>query len=80
MSFRVRVEDVRLPPNVAAGMNVLVLMSLVYRLRATLEDPEPVVVSRCGDHWRLHDGRHRFLAAVIAGRPDVLADSAESTE
>jgi hypothetical protein len=75
--FRVRVEDLRLGPNVPAGMNPLVLMSLAYRLRSTTEDPPPVKVTPEPDgSWRIHDGRHRALGAVIAGRPDVLCEEA----
>lgn len=73
MTFRVRVEDLRLGPNPPAGMNPFVLMSLAYQMRASTADPEPVQVTRDGDGWRVHDGRHRVLAAVIAGRPDVLS-------
>jgi hypothetical protein len=71
--FRARIEDVRLPANVPAGCNYLVIASLTHMLRATTEDPEPVVVELEGDgSWRVCDGRHRYLAAVIAGRADVL--------
>jgi hypothetical protein len=73
VTFRVRVEDLRLGPNVSAGMNPLVLMSLTFRLRTTTDDPEPVVVRPHPQGGLLVvDGRHRFLAAVVAGRPDVL--------
>lgn len=76
--FRARIEDVRLPANVPAGCNYLVLGSLAYMLRATTEDPEPVEVELEADgSWRVCDGRHRYLAAVIAGRPDVLCVQAE---
>jgi hypothetical protein len=72
--MRVRVEQVLLPPAVSAGMNPYVLMSLAYLLRSTTEDPPPIHVTREGDYYRIHDGRHRFVAAVLAGRPDVLAE------
>lgn len=73
-AFRVRVEDVRLPPNVTAGMNALRLMALAYRMRGTTSEVEgPITVRPEAGGWRVVDGRHRFLAAVIAGRPDVLA-------
>lgn len=72
-TFRVPVEDVRLPKNVSAGCNLGVVASLWHTLRATTEDPPPVGVTREPDGtWRISDGRHRFLAAVMAGRPDVL--------
>lgn len=70
---RIRVENLLFKPNAPAGMNPLVLMSLTYRLRSSYEDPEPIVVKREGDNYRVMDGRHRAMAAIIAGRPDVLA-------
>ncbi len=75
-AFRVRIEDLLLPPNLPAGMDVLTLLSLAALLRKTTEDPEPVLVQREQSHWRISDGRHRAIAALIAGRPDVLAHEA----
>ena len=72
-TFRVRIEDLLLPPNLPAGMDVLTLFSLAALLHKTTEDPEPVSVQREQSHWRITDGRHRAIAALIAGRPDVLA-------
>lgn len=66
------VERVLLPPSITAGMNVMVLVSLAYMLRTSRRDPEPVLLAPEGALWRIEDGRHRFMAAVIAGRPDVL--------
>lgn len=71
--FRVRVEDLRIAPNIPAGMDPCILLGLVPLMRKTAEDHQPIVVRRHGDHWRITDGRHRFMAAVIAGRSDVLA-------
>jgi hypothetical protein len=71
--FRVRVEHLMLGPNPPAGMNVLVLMSLAYTLRSTAEDPDPVEVTQVPPlYFRVHDGRHRAMAAIVAGRRDVL--------
>lgn len=72
--FRVRVEHLRIKPNVSAGMNFLRLAALAYLLRGTTEEPEPPieVVEDGTGGWRVEDGRHRFFAAVVAGRPDVL--------
>jgi hypothetical protein len=75
-TFRVRIEDLLLPPNLPAGMDVLTLFSLVALLHKTTEDPEPVTVQREQSHWRITDGRHRAIAALIAGRIDVLAEEA----
>lgn len=74
-SFYVRIEEMRLRPNIPAGMNPFVLMGLVTLLRSTDQDHDPVLVRRHkdGKSWLLLDGRHRFLASIIAGRCDVLA-------
>lgn len=71
---QVRLEDLRLPPNVPAGMNFLQLGHFAYLLRATNEDLDPVTVEALPDGtYRLTDGRHRAIAALIAGRPHVSA-------
>lgn len=72
-TFRVPVDQLRLKPNIPAGMDPCVLLGLVPKMRKTAEDHIPIVVRRAGDLWQIMDGRHRFMAAVIAGRPDVLA-------
>jgi hypothetical protein len=79
-AFRVRIEDLLLPPNLPAGMDVLTLLSLAALLRKTTEDPEPVSVQREQSHWRITDGRHRAIAALIAGRTDVLAEETAMTD
>lgn len=74
LPFRARIEELRLGPNVPAGCNLLVLASLAHMLRGTNEDPPPIAVTAEPDGtWRIADGRHRVLAAIVAGRPDVLA-------
>jgi hypothetical protein len=70
---RIRVDRILIAPNVAAGMNPLVVMSLAYLYRSTTEDVAPIVVRREGEHYRITDGRHRYFASVIAGRRRVLA-------
>lgn len=72
-TIRIPVEWLLFKPNAPAGMNVLVLMSLAYMLRSSVIDPEPIVVKVEGNNYRIMDGRHRAMAAIIAGRPDVLA-------
>jgi hypothetical protein len=79
MAFRANLEDVRLCPNITAGMNLLVVASLAYMMRTSREDPPPVSVSPEDGVWRLHDGRHRLVAAMIAGRPDVLCERTAQT-
>lgn len=55
-------------------MNYLKLGHYAYHLRATTEDLDPIEVEPVGDgSFRITDGRHRALAALIAGRPHVLA-------
>jgi hypothetical protein len=73
MGKRIRVDRILLPPNVAAGMNPLVVMSLAYMYRSSNEDAPPITVTREGRNYRITDGRHRYLASVIAGRRRVLA-------
>jgi hypothetical protein len=72
-TFRVPLEDIRFPEPVAAGMNYLTLGSLAHMMRATNEDPPPVVVTKepNGGGFRIVDGRHRVVAAMIAGRKDI---------
>lgn len=75
MSFRVPLEDLRVGPNVTAGMNPYRLLGLVPLLKETTQDHEPITVRPLpGGSWRVVDGRHRFLASIIAGRPDVLCE------
>ena len=70
---RIPLHKIRLLKPVPCGMDPYVLMSLVPLMRKTTEDHEPVLVRRERGGWRLLDGRHRFFAAVIGGRQDILA-------
>lgn len=70
---RIRIDRILLPPNLPAGMNPLVVMSLALHYRSTTDDVEPIVVRREGRNYRIVDGRHRYIASVIAGRRRVLA-------
>ena len=80
MTFRLPVERILFPANVPAGMDLTVIAALVMAMRKTTEDHEPIVVRRCCGPddfdrvglWRICDGRHRFVAAVVGGRHDVL--------
>lgn len=75
--FRAPVERLHFKPNVPAGMNPFVLMGMVPLLKGSTEDHDPIEVapSECCSSgcWVVHDGRHRWIASVIAGRPDVLS-------
>jgi hypothetical protein len=73
-AWRIPIEDLRLPVPVSAGMNYLKIGFYVYELRATTKDHEPIAVRPCGDgSYRITDGRHRAISALVAGRRDVLA-------
>jgi hypothetical protein len=75
-AFQAPVEKLRFKVPIAAGMNAFTLMGMVPLLRNTSQDHDPILVgpacSDCGDRVVL-DGRHRWIASVIAGRATVLA-------
>lgn len=74
-TFRIRVERLRVKPNIPAGMDPCVLLGMVPPLRGSHFDHEPILVrwEPTSYTWLILDGRHRFVAALIAGRPDILA-------
>lgn len=74
MPTRIPIERLHLLPNVPAGMCPYTLMGLVAKMRKTTEDHTPIRVREDGDGWQILDGRHRFFAAVIGGRSDILAE------
>jgi hypothetical protein len=77
---RVPISRLVLKDNIPAGASVYVLASLVLLYRHTTDDAPPVEVRDLGNgFWRVLDGRHRFLASVIAGRPDLLAEPEAAT-
>jgi hypothetical protein len=75
-TVRVPIEKLRFKVPITAGMSPYVLLALVPLLRNTAEDHDPILISPpctdCGISVVL-DGRHRWIASVIAGRHDVLA-------
>lgn len=71
--IRVPLDALRFPAPVVAGMNYLLIGSLAYLMRSSNEDPPAVTVAKEPGGWRIVDGRHRAVAAMIAGRRDVLA-------
>jgi hypothetical protein len=72
--MRIPVDRLLLKPAVTVGMSPWVLHSLAHRYRTTTEDADPITVTALdGGLYRIEDGRHRYFASVIAGRPDVLA-------
>jgi hypothetical protein len=74
MPTRIPIERLHLLPNVPAGMDGYLVMGLVRKMRKTRDDHEPILVREHGDGWQIIDGRHRFFAAVIGGRTDILAE------
>lgn len=76
MTFRVPIDRLSFKDPITAGMDPFVLMALVPLLRKTAEDHAPIQVTppcaTCATRTVL-DGRHRWVASVLAGRADVLA-------
>jgi hypothetical protein len=74
--FRAPTHGLRFKDVITAGMNPYVLLGMVPLLRNTAMDHDPILVGEgcaaCGNRVVL-DGRHRWIASVIAGREDVLA-------
>lgn len=77
-TFRVGLHRLHFRENVPAGMNPFVIMGLVPLLKGSTEDHDPVLVRPAAccafGCWEIADGRHRVVASLIAGRPDVLAE------
>jgi hypothetical protein len=75
-TFRAPIDRLRFKDPIPAGMNPYTLLGLVPLLKGSNEDYDPIEVDRpcptC-DTATVLDGRHRWIASVIAGRPDVLA-------
>jgi len=72
-TWHIPLEQLLVKQPVSAGMNLEVVSSLVPLYRGTTEDTTPIVVRREAAGWRVMDGRHRFIASLIAGRASVLA-------
>lgn len=71
--MRIPLDRLLLKPNIPAGASIYVLGGLVLLYRNTTDDAPPAEVRDLGNgYWRVLDGRHRFLASVIAGRGDLL--------
>lgn len=69
---RVPVAEIAFPDNHCA-MDMGHVVALEREMRETDSDAPPVLLLRHdAGHW-LIEGRHRFVAAVAAGRRDILA-------
>jgi hypothetical protein len=78
--MRIPISRLVLKDNVTAGASLYVLAGLILTYRNTTDDAPPVEVRDLGNgFWRVLDGRHRYLASVIAGRPDLLAEPEAAT-
>ena len=79
--IRMPIEKLRFKDPITAGLNPYNLLGLVPLLRNTAEDHDPILIAPpcpgCGVAVVL-DGRHRWIASVIAGRHDVLAEIEET--
>ena len=76
-TFRVPLHHLVLLEAVPCGMDFGEVGGKLKLLRTTTEDEHPVTVRRReglpAPYWELVDGRHRFVAALVAGRHDLLA-------
>lgn len=73
----VPLDHLLFPPNPPAGMDWAMIGLWVVRFRKTPQpcDP-PILVVAEGRNWRIRDGRHRVMAAMIAGRTHIEASGA----
>lgn len=75
-TFRVPLEYLVVKQPVPCGMDYPEIGGKLRLYRTTCEDEEPSLVRRRPGlpepYWELADGRHRFIAALISGRRDLL--------
>lgn len=71
VTFLLPLHEIHLKPNLPCGLNVLTLMAITAVLRNSHHPVEPVLVRKEDGHWLLVDGRHRYMAALIAGRESI---------
>lgn len=72
--LRIPLHQLRLQPSMPYGMNLLVVAAIAHSLRMGYDITDPIQVEQLapGD-WLVREGRHRFMAAYIAGVPDLPA-------
>ena len=69
-----RLDSLLVLRNVTAGLDWAVIGANVARLRKTnLPVDPPIRVYEDSGFYRIADGRHRFVASLIAGRDAILA-------
>ncbi len=75
--MRLPLDSLLFGPNVPAGMDWSVIGMWVCRLRKTAEPCDPPIAvtphPQCAGVWRVCDGRHRVIAAIVAGRTHIEA-------
>jgi uncharacterized ParB-like nuclease family protein len=73
---RVPLHQIRIcSSNLPRGLDYERLGGMVWKMRHTVEDLPPIEVTPNADgSYSLHEGRHRFAAAWIGGRQDILAE------
>lgn len=80
-AFRLPVHELRLKPNLPCGMNYMLVGAIAHTLRTTHTPVEPILVAWRAEFqgWLLIDGRHRWVAHLVAGRSEVwcVEDGAE---
>lgn len=75
MLFMVPLHQILFGPNVPAGIDWAILGLWTCQFRKTAQPCEPpILVAAEGDYWRLKDGRHRVIAAIMAGRTAIEAE------
>ncbi len=71
---RVRIDKLLFKEPVTAGLNLGRICIFAEIMRTSNEDPGAVLLRPEGEYFRIMDGRHRVVAAMMAGRKDVLAE------
>jgi hypothetical protein len=71
------INRLRFKDPIAAGMNPYTLLGMVPLLRNEARDHPPIEIAQvcpsCGTGTAM-DGRHRWIASVMAGRSDVAGE------
>ena len=80
--FFAPIERLLFPPPVPDGLNVALINGLGWHMRIYPNwHPTPIMVAAREDGlWRIEDGRHRVIAAMMAGRPTVLAEQSSNPD
>lgn len=69
--FWLPVHEIRMRPVLPCGMSYLLVGALAYTLRTTHDPVTPVEVRQEGGGWVLVEGRHRWVAHLVAGRDQI---------